>query len=60
MPYSEAQKKATEKYKKNHYKRVPLDMKQEEYERLKAYCEKAGVSVNGYIRNLINENIKDA
>lgn len=59
MPYTEAQKKATLKHKAAAYKRVPLDLKIEEYEELKEYCEKHGESINGFIKKLIKEKIKD-
>lgn len=58
MPYTEAQKKATLKHKAAAYKRVPLDLKLEEYEELKNYCDQHNESVNGFIKKLIKENIK--
>ncbi len=57
MPYSEAQKRATNKYKEKAYKRIPLDVPVAEYDALKAYCKQAGESVNGFIRRIIKENI---
>lgn len=58
MPYTEAQKKATLKHKEKAYKRVPLDLKIEDYEQLKAYCESSGESINGFIKRIIKENMK--
>ena len=57
---SKAQAKATLKYKTKAYKRVPLDMKIEEYEALKQYADKTGESINGFIRRIIKENIEKA
>jgi hypothetical protein len=62
MAYTEAQKKATLKYKERAYKRIPLDVKIEEYEELKKYVEnnreQTTGSINGFIRKLIKENTK--
>jgi hypothetical protein len=58
MGITEAQNRASLKYKKKAYKRVPLDMKIEEYEKLKEYLDKTGESVNGFIRRIIKENIE--
>lgn len=58
MGTSKAQTEATLRYKAKAYKRIPLDVKIEEYEELKAYTEKTGESINGFIRRIIKENIK--
>ena len=58
MATSEAQVRATLKYKAKAYKRIPLDMKIEEYEALKEYTDNIGESINGFIRRIIKENIK--
>lgn len=58
MGTSEAQVKATMKYKAKAYKRIPLDVRVGEYEALKEYTEKTGESINGFIRRIIKENIK--
>ena len=58
MSTSEAQVRATLKYKAKAYKRIPLDMKIEEYEALKEYTDNTGESINGFIRRIIKENIK--
>lgn len=58
MAASEAQVRATLKYKAKAYKRIPLDMKIEEYEALKEYTDNTGESINGFIRRIIKENIK--
>ena len=60
MAYTEASKRATAKYKKSNYKRIPLDVRIEEYERLKAYCDRMGeASINGFLRKMINEKTKE-
>ena len=42
-----------EQYRKEHLKRVPLDMQKKDYERLKAHAFMAGVPVNKYIKESI-------
>lgn len=56
--YNDIQKRATEKYKKAHYKRIPLDVPVEFYEQVKDYAKKRGYSVNGLIRELLTEKMK--
>ena len=59
MPVSDAQKKAAAKYQKTHIKRIPLDVQIEYYENiLKPAAERAGSSVNGYIKAAIDEKIE--
>lgn len=58
MASSKAQIKANLKYKKNHYKRVPLEMQITEYEKLKSAADSKNESVNGYIKKAINERIE--
>lgn len=55
--YTESQKKASLKYAKENLKRVPLDLKKEEYERLSAAAKSADMSINGFIKAAINEKI---
>lgn len=57
MAISKAQVKATKKYKAKAYKRIPLDVRIEEYEALKTYTDKTGESINGFIRKIIKEAI---
>ncbi|SFA87103.1 hypothetical protein SAMN05216249_10435 [Acetitomaculum ruminis DSM 5522] len=59
MPYTESQKKATLKYQKKTYKRVPLDLRYEDYERLKEHCEKLGKPVNTLIKELIFKELEN-
>lgn len=57
MPLSEKalenKKKYSLEYAKKHIKRVPLDMQIEKYEEVKKASEKAGETVNGYIKKAI-------
>lgn len=61
MPLSEKaqenKKKYDLNYKKNNFKRVPLDLRIDEYNNLKAYCDKKGVGVNPFIKSAINEKM---
>lgn len=58
MPLSEAQKRATQKYKAKSVKRVPLDMQTADYESMKKHAENTGESVNGFIKRAISETIE--
>ena len=55
--YTESQKKASLKYAKENLKRVPLDLKKEEYERLIDAAKSANMSINGFIKQAINDKI---
>lgn len=58
MAYSEARKKASIKYAKEHLKRIPLDVSKDYYDnRLKPAADNAGESVNGYIKKSIDMRI---
>ena len=41
-------------YAKNNLKRIPLDVRKEKYEQIKAAAEAAGESVNGYIKKAVD------
>jgi len=58
MAISKAQKQATLKYKKKNYKRIPLDVKNEEYEKIKRHIDGTGETVNGFIRRIIKKEIE--
>lgn len=58
MPYTDAQNKATQKYKAANYKRVPLDMQIADYEEMKAAAEQAGEKVNQYIKIAISQRME--
>ena len=45
-------------YAKNNLKRVPLDLKIDKYNRIKAHAEQRGESVNGFIKRAIDETIE--
>ncbi len=58
MSVSEKQKQSAIKYKKKNIKRVPLDMQMSTYERLVAAATATGMTVNGFIKQSINEKIE--
>ncbi len=58
MALTEAQKKANSKYREKSIKRIPLDVQKEKYEEIKAAAERAGESVNGYIKKAIDGRIE--
>ena len=45
-------------YKKANYKRVPLERRPNDYERLRAAADADGMSVNGWIKSLIEERLE--
>lgn len=58
MPYNENQKKYSLAYAKENLRRVPLDLKKEKYEQLLKITKEDGVSINGFIKEAIEEKIK--
>ena len=46
------------RFAKENYKRVPLDLKKEKYEQIKAAAEKSGESVNGYIKTAVEQRMQ--
>lgn len=62
MPLSEKaienKKQYTLDYKKKSYKRVPLDMRIEDYEQLKTYCDSKSIPVQTFIKSAISEKMK--
>lgn len=58
MAYSEAQKRATIKYKAKTYDRVELQIKKGMKDIYKAQAEKRGLSLNAYIVNLIEKDME--
>ncbi|MEY8424677.1 ribbon-helix-helix protein, CopG family [Lachnospiraceae bacterium 38-14] len=56
--YTEAQKKASLRYAKDRLKRVPLDLKRDDYEKLSESAKAAGKSINGFIKEAIREKIE--
>ena len=62
VAYSEAQKKATLKYRKENYSRISLDLKKDKKEKYKAQAERRGMTLNAYIVSLLEadgETMKD-
>lgn len=47
-------------YKKRAYKRVPLELKRVDYERLRAAADATGETVSGFIKRVLAEHIGDA
>ena len=60
MPESSAKAKYDIEYAKTKLKRVPLDVKKEKYEEIKAAATAAGESVNGYIKNAVDSTDSEA
>lgn len=46
------------KYRKAHVKRVPLDMRKEDYEKLLTVAKQNNLAVNTFIKQAINEKIE--
>lgn len=59
MPYSEAQKRATLKYRDKAYDRVELQIKKGDKDIYKAQAQKRGMSLNAYIISLIEKDMED-
>ena len=57
MAVSEARKRANAKYNAKAYKRVPLDVRKEDYEVIKRVADHLGESVNGFIKQAIKERL---
>lgn len=45
-------------YAKTHLKRVPLDLRKDKYDEIKAHAESRGESLNGFIKRAIDEAIE--
>ncbi len=58
MPYSEAQKRATLKYRTKAYDRIEITIPKGEKEAYKAQAEKRGMSLNAYIISLIEKDME--
>lgn len=55
MPTNEKKKQYDIEYAKTHLKRVPLDLRIDKYDEIKAHAESKGESVNGFIKRAIDE-----
>lgn len=58
MPLTEGQKQSMYNYAKKTLKRIPLDVRKEKYEDIKAAADIAGESVNHYIKKAIDERME--
>lgn len=59
MALSEKRKASMYKYAKENLKRIPLDVTKEKYQEIKKASEKAGESVNGYIKKAIDNRMNN-
>ena len=57
MALTEAQRKANDKYIKEHYRQVKLSMPNEEADELEKYCSVNGYTKAGFIRQAIREKM---
>lgn len=57
MKTTEENKAKLEQYKKEHIKRVPLDMQKTLYDRLKAHAVMSEIPINRYIKESIIERM---
>ena len=57
MPYTEAQKKATLKYRQENYARITIDLKKEKKEEYRKRAEEKGKTLSSYIIELIEQDI---
>lgn len=57
MALSEAQRKANDKYIKEHYRQVKLSMPNEEADALDEFCSTHGYTKAGFIRKAIQEKM---
>lgn len=58
MTVSDQRKEYLYEYKKTKLKRIPLDVTKDKYEEILAAAEQAGKSVNGYIKEAIDDKIQ--
>lgn len=58
MAYSEASKRAVAKYMAKAYQRIELRVKMGQKEAIQAFAESKGLSLNSYINQLIEQDMK--
>lgn len=58
MSYSEAQNKATQKYNAKAYDRLAIRVKKGELDRLKAYADSQGMSLNNFVCSCLSYCMK--
>lgn len=57
MAYTQASNKAVQKYSAKAYDQVKINVYKGQREQIKAYAEKRGMSLNGYINKLIADDM---
>lgn len=57
MTYNESRKKSAYAYKAKNVRRIPLDVQNDEYDRIKASADAVGESVNGYIKTAVRNRM---
>ena len=57
--YSEKKKAYNQEYAKQNLKRIPLDVTKEKYQEIKSAADRAGESVNGYIKKAVDQRIEN-
>ena len=55
----ENKKAYTMNYKKKNYKRVPLDLSIDKYDKVKERSQELGETVNGFIKKAIDSRLND-
>ena len=58
MPASAKKKQYDIEYAKTHLKRVPLDLRLDKYDAIKAHAENNAETVNGFIKRAIDETME--
>ena len=58
MSATEAQKRATAKYKKTKLHRIPLEVSIEKYEEIQKHAKIKNETVNGFIKRAIDETMQ--
>lgn len=58
MRSNEKKKQYDIEYAKTHLKRVPLDLRLDKYDEIKAYAESKAETVNGFIKRAIAETME--
>ena len=58
MAYTQASNKAVQKYSAKAYDQIKVLVKKGEREKIKAYAEEQGLSLNAYINKLIKEDME--
>ena len=59
LPKSDAQKRAQKKWESNNYEAIGIRVKKGNRERVKAYAEKKGESINSFVKRLISDEMKE-